>query len=167
MPAEINSPSYLARRLLRVSRHYIVKVYAFSLHLILFRSDEVLTARLLRVAPFMVPFSKRLELYNQYRISLKRETQSYIGPPSRITIRRDALFDTTYRELKKLTAAQLRGRMDIKFINEYGVAEEGIDAGGLFKELWTQFAEVSATSNRRYQLWQSILHLVFWCSGSI
>lgn len=106
-------------------------------------SDDVLTHRLLGLAPFMVPFRKRLEIYNERRVALKRETQSYVGPPTRIIVRRDALFDTTYRELQRLTPSQLKGRMDIKFVNEYGVTEEGIDAGGLFKELWTQFSDVS------------------------
>ncbi len=37
----------------------------------------------------------------------------------------------------------LRCRLHVTFINEMGLEEVGIDAGGLFKELWTTLAGVA------------------------
>ena len=42
--------------------------------------------------------------------------------------------------IANLSSAALKGRLSVAFIDDFGRAEAGIDAGGLFKEFWTELS---------------------------
>jgi ubiquitin-protein ligase E3 C len=50
-------------------------------------------------------------------------------------VRRKHEFEDTFDKLYKKS---LKSRIKVVFINEYGMVESGIDAGGLTKELLTR-----------------------------
>lgn len=49
-------------------------------------------------------------------------------------IRRDQLLEDSYNQLKVMDNERLKGRLRIAYVNEAGLAEAGIDGGGLFKD---------------------------------
>lgn len=52
------------------------------------------------------------------------------------TIRRGHVADDGFRAFSGL-GANMKGRLAIRFVDEYGQEEAGIDGGGLFKEFLT------------------------------
>ena len=53
------------------------------------------------------------------------------------------------RELNPLKA-DLKGRIQVSFVDQFGLDEAGIDGGGLFKEFMTSCANVRLTHNMEY-----------------
>ncbi|KAG5455723.1 MAG: hypothetical protein BJ554DRAFT_4760 [Olpidium bornovanus] len=62
--------------------------------------------------------------------------RSETAGPHRADIRRDHVFEDGYTYLSSL-GSKLKGRVAIRFIDEYGMHEAGIDGGGVFKEFMT------------------------------
>lgn len=61
----------------------------------------------------------------------------------RISVQRERLFETAFAALSPLRGDALRRKVYVSFVNAQGMDEAGIDAGGLFKELWTSLAAVA------------------------
>lgn len=51
-----------------------------------------------------------------------------------ITIDRNRIVEDGYRQLANLSSEALRGTIRVKFINQQGLDEAGIDQDGVFKE---------------------------------
>lgn len=129
--------------------------------------------RLLRRAPFLLPFLDRVRIFrglvsrdreearrrgmqmqmdaaNRARFQPRalgfdpamwmedEEEEERAGPifqaPSHVHVQRGQLLEDGFRELNKLTSTGWKRQMRIAFKNEHGVAEAGIDGGGLFKD---------------------------------
>lgn len=58
------------------------------------------------------------------------------GIAARGTIRRGHVADDGFRAFSGL-GSHMKGRLAIRFIDEYGQEESGIDGGGLWKEFLT------------------------------
>ena len=86
--------------------------------------------------PFCLPFDARVEILST-RISETKDIYSTY-PSTRIIVRRETLMADSISQL--LGAPDIRGRLEVKFINIFGTIEEGYDAGGLFKEFWTSLS---------------------------
>ena len=92
--------------------------------------------------PFTIPFIARAQAYNNMRAALC--AQAHEGPPFRIRVARGPrLFETAYAALSALRGPALRQRISVVFTNAAGTEESGIDAGGLFKDLWITLAETA------------------------
>lgn len=57
-----------------------------------------------------------------------------------VRIRRTMLFEDGYNAFSKIP--NLKSMVGVSFINEFGIKEEGQDAGGLFKEFLVNLAHV-------------------------
>eukprot|EP00594_Rhizosolenia_setigera_P012127 CAMPEP_0178979608 /NCGR_PEP_ID=MMETSP0789-20121207/25946_1 /TAXON_ID=3005 /ORGANISM="Rhizosolenia setigera, Strain CCMP 1694" /LENGTH=564 /DNA_ID=CAMNT_0020669751 /DNA_START=174 /DNA_END=1863 /DNA_ORIENTATION=- len=73
------------------------------------------TARLLTIIPQVLPFDRRVAIFNSLLDSTKAQFQE--NPLN---------FQSTLKNL--------RGKLQIKFVTEHGLDEPGVDGGGLFKE---------------------------------
>lgn len=105
------------------------------------RNADVMN-RLMTTFPFAVPFAQRAAWFNSMRLSDKEHNQSQTRG-IRIVVQRAHIFDTAYNAITRISERySLRNRLHVSFIDEFGNEEAGIDAGGLFKELWTQLAAV-------------------------
>ena len=104
---------------------------------------------LLRVAPALVPFLLRARLFRE-RCERDRESvlsASAVGAmlpwhvplTTLVTVRRDALFEDGFAGLGPLRPAQLKGILRVRFVNELGAPEAGVDGGGLFKDFLDGF----------------------------
>eukprot|EP00842_Homolaphlyctis_polyrhiza_P007061 jgi/Hompol1/944/HPOL_001582-RA len=74
-----------------------------------------------------------------------------------ITINRQRLFEDGFRQLKKLTGSQLKQTIRVKFVNQLGVEEIGIDRSGVFKEFLEDICRIAfSTENGDFTLaWAS------------
>lgn len=97
--------------------------------------------RLGAVMPFALAFDVRAAQYWAHRDAARHAAQ-YGTPQVRVTVHRSRLFESAYAALAGLSPEALRRKVYVTFINAEGMEESGIDAGGLFKELWTALAGV-------------------------
>eukprot|EP00628_Pelagophyceae_sp_CCMP2097_P027106 CAMPEP_0184211358 /NCGR_PEP_ID=MMETSP0976-20121227/13089_1 /TAXON_ID=483370 /ORGANISM="non described non described, Strain CCMP2097" /LENGTH=1054 /DNA_ID=CAMNT_0026516061 /DNA_START=102 /DNA_END=3263 /DNA_ORIENTATION=+ len=100
-------------------------------------------SRLLRVAPYAVPFRERARIFADAVGSVSNAQAERMSmfdaaaaPKTLIRVRRGREIEDGLSQLAELPAAQLRGRLVIAFEGEVG-----IDAGGLFKEFWTELSK--------------------------
>ena len=63
-------------------------------------------------------------------------TELFVQPRTRVTIRRNSVFEDGFTHLNAL-GPELKSPIAIQFIDEFGMQEAGIDGGGLFKEFLT------------------------------
>uniref|UniRef100_A0A915Q147 HECT-type E3 ubiquitin transferase n=1 Tax=Setaria digitata TaxID=48799 RepID=A0A915Q147_9BILA len=80
----------------------------------------------------LVALYDRIVLFRKYIAS---EKESMEGTPSTmITVERNRLLDDGYRQLSLLSPNALKATIRVKFINQQGLDEAGIDQDGVFKE---------------------------------
>uniref|UniRef100_A0A1I8JIS5 HECT-type E3 ubiquitin transferase n=2 Tax=Macrostomum lignano TaxID=282301 RepID=A0A1I8JIS5_9PLAT len=92
---------------------------------------------LLRACPHVLPLRERIGLFRR----LVRSDKNALGllaletPPSTlIVVRRSQLVEDGYRQLAALPVAKLKGTVRVRFVNDLGLDEAGIDQDGVFKE---------------------------------
>jgi hypothetical protein len=100
-------------------------------------SQNDLVSRVLNHFPFAIPFEQRANILMQKISDTKGAYQMVRG--IRIIVRRDRFLDDSINQL--LHVDDLRGRLEVQFINSAGTVEDGFDAGGLFKEFWTSLSQ--------------------------
>ena len=101
----------------------------------IFLNPEYLN-RLISHFPFCLPFDDRVEILSSKIIETKDIYSTYQS--LKIIVRRESLMADSISQL--IRAPDIRGRLEVKFINIFGTLEEGYDAGGLFKEFWTSLS---------------------------
>lgn len=80
-------------------------------------------------------------MFTSTRTEIRSANQT-AQPSIRIVIQRTRLFESAFESLSRLGGNWQR-KLSIVFVNEMGMEEVGIDAGGLFKELWTQLSAIA------------------------
>ena len=103
---------------------------------VIVNSPEFLT-RVLDHFPFCIPFDSRVNVLFMRINELKGF--NYLHPSARIVVRRNHLIEDSVAQL--INVPDLRGRLEVQFINSAGTVEDGFDAGGLFKEFWTSLSQ--------------------------
>lgn len=96
---------------------------------------------LLRVMPFAVPFETRSAMFEAQRQQELMRCQRG-NPQVPVTVQRAFLFQTAFSGLKGHRGEAWRRKIAVTFLNEEGVVESGLDAGGLFKELLTSLSNL-------------------------
>lgn len=98
------------------------------------------TQLLLQKMPHIIPHDDRVKLFRKYVHNEKAVlglTESACASPSSaalITIHRDRIVEDGYRQLALLPPHALKGVIRVRFINQQGLDEAGIDQDGVFKE---------------------------------
>ncbi|CAG8515156.1 4050_t:CDS:10 [Cetraspora pellucida] len=100
------------------------------------RSNDPISVKILNLLPHTIPFETRLDIFREFL----QTDDFYINDSSDIVIkiRRDHVLEDGYKQLGRLTATQIKGRIRVMFVNETGMDEIGVDQGGPFKEFITQ-----------------------------
>lgn len=92
---------------------------------------------LLRMAPYLVPFSSRAKIFHSWVAGERDKANAgrfFIPVPGRsVSVRRKFIFEDAFEELNGL-GPDLKATIRVKFIDEHGIEEAGIDGGGVFKE---------------------------------
>jgi len=104
------------------------------------QSNVSIALRLVHLLPCAVPFEQRLKWFHDARLVHHGENRAL--PALALPVRREAIFDMAFARLSTMEPSQLHRKLHVQFTNEHGLSEAGIDAGGLFKELWTELAAV-------------------------
>lgn len=93
---------------------------------------------LLQKMPHIIPHEDRVRLFRKYVLNEKTVlglTESACTSQSTlITIHRNRIVEDGYRQLALLPPQSLKGIIRVRFINEQGLDEAGIDQDGVFKE---------------------------------
>ncbi|KAI8646447.1 hypothetical protein BD408DRAFT_380510 [Parasitella parasitica] len=94
---------------------------------------------LLNNIPFVIPFEQRVEIFRMFVNNDKKRNkieEVYSRPKAAATVRRDHMFEDGFDQLNSL-GAELKNKVTISFVDEFGLEEAGIDGGGVFKEFLT------------------------------
>jgi ubiquitin-protein ligase E3 C len=137
----------------RSKRHAAASKSAFSRRQIAYFSPRL---GLLNNIPFVIPFDTRVSVFRRLVLADKeREQQNdrtgffgFGGRGNMASIRRDHLADDGFIHLHNLGGSGLKKRLQIQFVDEYGMPETGIDGGGLFKEFLTALGKEAFDTNR-------------------
>lgn len=118
------------------------------------RMNAFLTPRLgvLNQIPFVVPFEVRVEIFRQF-IQMDRDRLGIVDSRAvwlarqRARVRRGHVAEDGYDQLN-IPGGQLKGPIEITFVDKFGETEMGIDGGGLFKEFLTDVIKEAFDTNR-------------------
>ncbi|XP_069353493.1 ubiquitin-protein ligase E3B [Eulemur rufifrons] len=94
---------------------------------------------ILQYIPHVIPHKNRVLLFRNMVIKEKEklglvETSSASPHVTHITIRRSRMLEDGYEQLRQLSQHAMKGVIRVKFVNDLGVDEAGIDQDGVFKE---------------------------------
>ncbi|CAO1637619.1 unnamed protein product [Parajaminaea phylloscopi] len=105
--------------------------------------------------PFVIPFATRIQIFRAFiykdaeRLHLDR---TGIRHRRTATVRRDHVAEDGMAQLNGLGSA-LKQRVEIIFIDQWGMQEAGIDGGGVFKEFLTSLIREAFDTDRG--LWKA------------
>ena len=118
--------------------------------------QALLDTPVLRVCPFLVSFKRRLKLFERIVTLNRIEVQGLndqnpfnsnpLKPGIPVRIMRTRLLEDGLATLNNL-GSNMRQRIVVHYTNEAGREETGIDAGGLFKEFWTDLSQIAFDPN--------------------
>ena len=94
--------------------------------------------------PFVLSFEQRLLLFYHF-IQLEKETIQNPMEPIRVSIRRDFVFEDGFSKLNNLDS-KLKQVIRVELISSNGLAEAGIDGGGVFKEFFSELIKTAYNS---------------------
>jgi ubiquitin-protein ligase E3 C len=118
------------------------------------------TSPLLQQCPFVIPFKRRLKLFERIvtsnRIAVQGSNDHMLGqhnlkPGVSVRIMRGRVLEDGLTHLNKL-GRDLRQRIVVQYTNQAGRSETGMDVGGLFKEFWSDLSDLAF--NPHYALFQ-------------
>ncbi|XP_040272526.1 ubiquitin-protein ligase E3B [Bufo bufo] len=94
---------------------------------------------LLQYLPHVIPHKNRVLLFRNIVTKEKEKlglVETNIASPhvTHITIRRSRMLEDGYDQLRQLSQNAMKGVIRVKFVNDLGVDEAGIDQDGVFKE---------------------------------
>jgi ubiquitin-protein ligase E3 C len=117
---------------------------------------SLLDSPVLRVCPFLVSFKRRLLLFERIittnRVAIQGENSQNpfhtnpLKPGIPVRITRGRILEDGLATMNNL-GSNMRQRIAVQYVNEAGTREAGIDAGGLFKEFWTDLSAVAFNQN--------------------
>jgi ubiquitin-protein ligase E3 C len=116
----------------------------------------LLSAPVLKVSPFLVSFKRRLKIFERIvttsRVEIQGENSQNpfntnpLKPGIPVRITRGRILEDGLATLNNL-GRNMRQRIAVQYHNEAGTRESGIDAGGLFKEFWTDLSAIAFNPN--------------------
>lgn len=99
--------------------------------------------KMISFIPECIPFDVRVILFQS--VIAKEKHGNAAAVKTLIRVRRSALFEDGYYAFTKIPS--LKGVVAVRFINDFGIEEEGEDAGGLFKEFLVELSALVFNPN--------------------
>ncbi|RKP36779.1 HECT-domain-containing protein [Dimargaris cristalligena] len=108
--------------------------------------------RILTHIPFVTRFKHRVQVFREL-IQLDKDAAGFhpFQPTVQATIRRDHVFEDGFTHLNAMRS-QLKQRIAISFVDQFGIEEAGVDGGGVFKEFFNLLAREAFDPNYGYFL---------------
>ncbi|KAF6203973.1 hypothetical protein GE061_002311 [Apolygus lucorum] len=128
-----------SRRSYCPNNHWLVKEIRISTFINDLDKGKKTTQLLLAKMPHIIPHTERVQLFRKFVANEKTvlgltESACAAGTSTLITIHRSRIVEDGYRQLALLPPQALKGVIRVRFINEQGLDEAGIDQDGVFKE---------------------------------
>ncbi|XP_017769365.1 PREDICTED: ubiquitin-protein ligase E3B [Nicrophorus vespilloides] len=119
--------------------HWLLKDVRISAFMMDLEKGKRAPQLLLQTMPHIIPHEDRVRLFRKYITNEKTVlglTESACASPQStlITVHRSRIVEDGYRQLAMLPPQALKGVIRVRFINEQGLDEAGIDQDGVFKE---------------------------------
>ncbi|XP_027719012.1 ubiquitin-protein ligase E3B [Vombatus ursinus] len=127
------------RRRFAPDDHWLRKDLKLSVLFQELEKDRKRAHLILQFIPHVIPHKNRVLLFRNMVIKEKEklglvETSSASPHVTHITIRRSRMLEDGYEQLRQLSQNAMKGVIRVKFVNDLGVDEAGIDQDGVFKE---------------------------------
>lgn len=127
------------RRSYTVDNHWIIKELRVGGFISDLEKGKKVSQVLLQKMPHIIPHEERVQLFRRYvaneKTVLGLTESACVSPQSTlITVHRCRIVEDGYRQLALLPPQALKGVIRVRFINEQGLDEAGIDQDGVFKE---------------------------------
>ncbi|KAJ8917808.1 hypothetical protein NQ315_010714 [Exocentrus adspersus] len=127
------------RRLYTPPGHWLIKDIKISAFIADLEKGRRASQLLLQTMPHIIPHEDRVRLFRKNIHNEKTVlglTESACASPQStlITVHRNRIVEDGYRQLALLPTQALKGVIRVRFINEQGLDEAGIDQDGVFKE---------------------------------
>ncbi|XP_070571587.1 ubiquitin-protein ligase E3B-like [Ptychodera flava] len=127
------------RRSFTPENHWLMKDLKASVFVSELEKAKRRAQIVLQKIPHVIPHRDRVILFRKYVSNEKAAlsiTESVSASPAStlITVHRPRLIEDGYRQLAALPAQSLKGVIRVRFVNEQGLDEAGIDQDGVFKE---------------------------------
>lgn len=116
----------------------------------------LLSFPVLRICPQLVSFKRRLKLFERIVVTNRVSIQGVndgnpfntnpLKPGIPVFITRGRLLEDGLATMNNL-GSRMRQRISVQYVNEAGTREAGVDAGGLFKEFWTDLCAIAFDLN--------------------
>lgn len=114
------------------------------------RTQSLIGIALLKEMPWSIDFHERMKIFRNVmdgeRVSVQGTNDPFTGAPrSRgipIKIRRARILEDGMTNFSRINGMQLKDRIMVRYVNEFGEDEAGIDAGGLFKDFVTDISRI-------------------------
>lgn len=121
------------------TNHWLIKDIRISSFMSDLEKGKKATQLLLAKMPHIIAHTERVQLFRKYVSNEKTvlgltESACASAHSTLITIHRKRLVEDGYRQLALLPPQSLKGVIRVRFINEQGLDEAGIDQDGVFKE---------------------------------
>lgn len=88
--------------------------------------------KIIEKIPFVIPHKDRVVLFRSLVTADKNVMED--SDPIHITVKRSRLLEDGFEQLSSMQTRDLKGTIRVKFINDLGLDEAGIDQDGVFKE---------------------------------
>ncbi|XP_078045060.1 ubiquitin-protein ligase E3B [Augochlora pura] len=119
--------------------HWLAKLIRVSGFLADLEKEKRGAALLLSKMPHVIPHSERVVLFRKQVVNEKAvlgltESACNSTLTTLIVVHRTRIVEDGYRQLAMLPSQALKGLIRVRFVNEQGLPEAGIDQDGVFKE---------------------------------
>ncbi|KAJ3043343.1 Ubiquitin-protein ligase E3B [Rhizophlyctis rosea] len=108
---------------------YLPKEITSSQCITLIQNRDARASLVLSKVPQCVPFKTRVEIF-RWMVGSDRGGGGEFG----VKVRRGRALEDGFAGLGRVGGAALRGRIRVKYVNQFGLEEVGIDQNGVFKE---------------------------------
>ncbi|CAL8100222.1 unnamed protein product [Calicophoron daubneyi] len=114
---------------------------------------EVKQVLILKEVPFVIPFERRVRLFQMLVESVRAGVQGSFTPflaalatyadseqypDVSILVRRTHMYEDAFEKLSKENEPSLQPRLRVRFMNQVGAEEAGVDGGGLSREFLSE-----------------------------
>lgn len=118
------------RRRFAPEGHWLIKDLKLTTLLKDIEARKPTALKVLGLMPHIIPHKERVQIFKKF-VALDKLVSR---PSTLITIHRSRIVEDGYQQLARLSPNALKGLIRVKFINDYGLDEAGIDQDGVFKE---------------------------------
>ncbi|CRL00069.1 CLUMA_CG013353, isoform A [Clunio marinus] len=126
------------RRAFAPENHWIIKDIKPAYFLMDLEKGKKHVQLLLQKMPHIISHQERVALFRKYvqneKAVLGLTDSAYTPSSALVTVHRDRIVEDGYRQLAALPPRSLKGIIRVRFINQQGLDEAGIDQDGVFKE---------------------------------